>query len=331
MRTLYIHVGAAKTGTTAIQNFLRDHDNSSVIYPKVGLWRDGSHHNLILNYFGDYERPEIVPKDAGEMLDQIARDAKQLPGNVVISSEQLAPRPGITEFAEDLLSRLGTDFRVCFIVVVREHISRIGSNYNQEVKDSFFRECRDPGKYLSDRTTEFTYAPLARRLMSSRFDLDVLSYHPQNDFVRRFLTHIGFPADRIAGILMRNVSLCRKALIAMLAVNRNVEDTHNIEIYNAALRRMKMVFSPSPLIFEPEDVAGVEHEISADREFLRRKFNIELPSAQLAARPNAFRISREEFDDVSSALTGVGPEYRKILGAINEYIMPGARGAGDGA
>jgi hypothetical protein len=45
-RKLFIHVGPMKTGTTALQTFLRDHDGSLVLYPKkTGQYDPGAHHN----------------------------------------------------------------------------------------------------------------------------------------------------------------------------------------------------------------------------------------------------------------------------------------------
>jgi len=76
-RTLFFHVGPAKTGTSAVQYVLQRHDNSAVIYPKVGLWADGSHHNLVLNYFGEYGRPEVVREDPAELLARIGKEARR--------------------------------------------------------------------------------------------------------------------------------------------------------------------------------------------------------------------------------------------------------------
>ena len=60
-RTLYLHVGPRKTGTSALQHILRNHDNSIVVYPKVGLWGDGSHHGLVFRFFGVDRSGKIYP------------------------------------------------------------------------------------------------------------------------------------------------------------------------------------------------------------------------------------------------------------------------------
>ena len=62
-RKLYIHAGPPKTGTSALQYVLRDHDGSAVYYPKAGQWDDGSHHNLVLNFYGDDGQSQWVRED----------------------------------------------------------------------------------------------------------------------------------------------------------------------------------------------------------------------------------------------------------------------------
>ncbi|HTW31951.1 MAG TPA: hypothetical protein VMD76_09745 [Candidatus Sulfotelmatobacter sp.] len=51
-RKLFVHVGPRKTATSAIQDCLRRHDNSIVIYPKVGLEGPGCHHGLVYAFAG---------------------------------------------------------------------------------------------------------------------------------------------------------------------------------------------------------------------------------------------------------------------------------------
>jgi hypothetical protein len=65
---VFIHVGPPKTGTSAVQHVMRTHDNSQVLYPKVGLWADGSHHNLAFNFYQDFQRPEAVRSDIVAMF-----------------------------------------------------------------------------------------------------------------------------------------------------------------------------------------------------------------------------------------------------------------------
>lgn len=59
-RRLLIHVGPPKTGTSAVQHYLRSEATPGLIYPEAGRWADGAHHNLVFNFFEDRSCPEVV-------------------------------------------------------------------------------------------------------------------------------------------------------------------------------------------------------------------------------------------------------------------------------
>src|SRR5450432_1492183 len=99
-RTLFLHVGPAKTGTSAIQAVLRSRRDCGVFYPKTDLWSDCAHHNLILNFMGNHNRPELVRRDAGEMLDEIGEEVRKSDQDILISSEILAGAKDIGRFIE---------------------------------------------------------------------------------------------------------------------------------------------------------------------------------------------------------------------------------------
>lgn len=49
---------------TAVQQLFRNRPELGVIYPRVGLWVDGAHHNLTFNFFGGSARlkwPAPIP------------------------------------------------------------------------------------------------------------------------------------------------------------------------------------------------------------------------------------------------------------------------------
>jgi hypothetical protein len=71
-RKLFIHAGPTKTGTTAIQNFLRDYDGSQVLYPKTGQFGSGAHHNLVYNFLDDFSNSGAVRDDCESMFERVA-------------------------------------------------------------------------------------------------------------------------------------------------------------------------------------------------------------------------------------------------------------------
>ncbi|HEY6577990.1 MAG TPA: hypothetical protein VIY09_01585 [Rhizomicrobium sp.] len=318
-RTLYLHLGPAKTGTSAVQYILSRHDGSIVLYPKVGLWSDGSHHNLVLNFFGDYQRPEMVREDAGQLLARIAEAARETDRDLVISSEILAGQKKLADFVAALRGALGGErLRVVLVVVVREHLERAASLYNQRVKDAAFLERRDPDAFLSEHIERLCYAPLLRRLRSTGFKLAVLDYHPAEDFVARCLAQFGFAPRQIPGAPTRNMSLSRSALIATLAANRVAETPGQRKHFDSLLSRIPDRFAPSGMLFGSEAVAAAHPALAADRKFLRNRFGVALPAHPREA--SRFELDEDEFAAIAAVLRDPGDDARRILEIMRSYV-----------
>jgi len=320
-RTLFLHLGPAKTGTSALQHVLRHHDGSAVLYPRVGLWADGSHHNLVLNFFADYTRPEMVREDAGILLDRIAEEARASDRNIVISSEILAGRRNLADFVQALQSRMGGEpLRVELLVFVREHYERAASLYNQRVKDAIFAEQRDPDVFLAEHAERLCYVNLLRRLRRSEFRLKVLSYHPAETTVARGLAHLGFAPHQIPVAPARNVSLSKIMLVATLMANRLASAPAQRERLIDALRGMPGVFAPPLFIFGAAAIAQAEPRFAADRVFLRRRFGVELPVPDLAGLEATLVIDEREFAGIAAAVQGLGDEGAALLDAVRPYV-----------
>jgi hypothetical protein len=321
-RVLYIHVGPPKTGTTAVQDVLRVHDNTVVIYPQAGRWADGSHHNLVFNFFRDYARAATVQEEIDTLFGRIATEAERSDSNVLISSEVLFGRKRAPDFVRELLARLGPDFRAEILFVVRNHFERAASVYNQRVKDAVFCERREPDEFLVQHASALCYEQTLRRFRKTQLDLSVLNYHPAHDFVARFLTHVGFAEEQIPPPVMRNVSLSTKSLVATLAANRIAASAEARDRIVGALRTMPGSYAPSQFIFGADAVSLAEMEFAPDRAFLRQEFGIEFPADNAAHRTGAFRIGEEEFANIAEALSGLGTEGAEALQAIRAYQRP---------
>lgn len=60
IRTLYLHCGPPKTGTSAIQAHLRDNAcHPDLLYPQAGQWGDGVHHCLTFVAQGMWARCDM--------------------------------------------------------------------------------------------------------------------------------------------------------------------------------------------------------------------------------------------------------------------------------
>ncbi|MDX6309992.1 MAG: hypothetical protein QOI06_3038 [Nocardioidaceae bacterium] len=152
-----VHIGAAKTATTAIQYAL--YENSDVLrefgvyLPRAGRFEFGSnkvvHHHLAWEYVDPQRfRPEIGGWDA------LAQELRQVDaGTVLISSESLERLTYSGDRRRELeerLTQLSDDITIVY--VVRDQLSQLNSLYTQNVK--------------SFRTTE-RFKPAVRKALSS--------------------------------------------------------------------------------------------------------------------------------------------------------------------
>jgi hypothetical protein len=320
-RKLFIHAGPAKTGTSAIQHILREHDNSVVIYPKVGLWADGSHHNLVLNFYEEYRRPEMMRCDTELLLAQIAEETAKSDLAVVISSEILAGRNDVERFIRALMPLVNcAPEDVEILLLCREHFERAASLYNQRVKDAVTSETRGPDKFLTAQVRNLRYAPMLRRLDKSGFRVTALNYHPAGDCVPRFLRHIGFSDAQLPAARARNVSLSTKGLVATLAANRAARTSGERQRFSEALKAMRGMFAPSRFIFGRDAAVAADAIFDEDRRFLRDRLNLTLPAPDIATQECTFFLTGGELDDVASAVQGIGDAGDTIVEIARRHV-----------
>jgi hypothetical protein len=316
---LFVHVGPPKTGTSAIQHVLRTHDDSSVVYPKVGLWRDGAHHNLVFNFFEDFARPEVERADAAGLFAAIGAHARATRRNVVISSEALIGRD-VGAFTRALVPYLGmAPADAAIIVVCREHFGRAASLYNQRVKDPFYNETRSPGTYLRQSASGLCYMPMLEQLTCSGVAVEVINYHPAQDLVPRFLRHVGFNAQIVPAGEARNTSMSVKGLVATLAINTLARDgDHRAALFDV-VRRMRQFYASSRFIFDHDAAAKVAPVFDQDRDALRRAHGIALPTIELGEQTDMFCLTRAERDDIAAVCGRLGEDGDRIAAFADNY------------
>jgi len=316
-RTLYVHVGPKKTGTSAIQHALRRHDNSVIIYPKVGLWEDGSHHGLVFKFFGEPRMENRVAGDIDGLFAEIEKEAKDSEQNVLISSETLAKRD-CEAFIRALLPHVAsTSMDVEILVACREHFSRTSSLFNHKLRGG---EPPDPDEFLRIHAAELCYAPLIGKLKKMPFRVVPLNYHPSETWVTRFLTHVGFPQQQIPESKIKRLALSPKAIVAKLAIN-NLGQPKDVKLrYYKRFEEMPESRAASKFIFGPDAAMAAEHHFSADREFLSRDCGIHLPAPELGTQENMLFINADEFSDIMLVAKELGPQGRKIIHFARQFL-----------
>lgn len=327
VRRLFIHVGPPKTGTSAVQHIFRTHDDSSLIYPKVGLWADGAHHNLVFNFYQEFTHPQVVRSDASHLFAKIAEEARGRRGDILISSELLAGRD-VGPFIRALLACLGSDdWAPEILIVCREHFGTAASTYNQRVKDPVVFERRAPDDFLKEYAPQLVYRPIIERLRGSGMPMTALNYHPAGEFVDRFLRHVGFTKGEPVQNEHRNVSLSTKGLIATLAANNVARTIADRDRYFAALRRMRPFFAPSRFIFGSAAAEEADLVFHEDRRFLCEDLGVRLPTLESGDRQDMFFIDARELDDIRNAVRDLGSEGEAIIAFAGGYVRGSMRQA----
>lgn len=321
MRTLYVHVGPAKTGSSAIQHVLQTHDDSIVIYPKVGLTKAGSHHNLVRSFYEDYSRGDAVRIDREVLMKDLASAVSKSDRNVLISSEMLPERPDLDQLINAITGLMGGEsVAVELVVVCRDQFGRASSAYNQKVKDVALCERETPDAFLRRFCKQYCYAHFIRRLRRLEHKVTAINYHPSSTLVERFLRHVGFPDDKMPPSELRNVSLSPKGLVATLAANNVATNPADRERYFNVLRKMPKFFASSVFIFGPEAAAEADKVYELDRKFLRNQFKIEFPRRETQAGECGLFLDEKDMNDIRAATESLGAEGAAILEFAGKFL-----------
>lgn len=146
MATVYISIGTPKTGTTALQSFMRENDKlleqQGYCYPKMdvgisGIYRDRNAHFLIYRSHqgNEQERKEYQIQVKERAFKQLEEDAKKF-DKIILSEEQIWYRSNLIEnFWEHLVEdfkKINCDVKI--IVYLRRQDQVIQSLWNQTIK-----------------------------------------------------------------------------------------------------------------------------------------------------------------------------------------------------
>lgn len=140
---LILHIGSGKTGTTALQSFLRLNQKllhqEGIHYMEAPIWGDNSHHLLGFALWGTEHLglPNIPEVHVDDLLNKMAVELSNLPENihaVIISTEllfEIAGNPKIKPL-KDFIQANFTDTKI--VAYLRRQDEHIQSLYQHWVK-----------------------------------------------------------------------------------------------------------------------------------------------------------------------------------------------------
>lgn len=221
-RTLYIHVGPAKTGTSAIQALFRDLDDPHLTYPRTAQWPDGSHNMLpaAMNGVTRWGNTTVLPLP--DLIRGLGAELANAPQDALISSEGLANPASYTRLLDELGDAAAGFDSIVPILVLRHPIERAASGYNQRVKDPEHGERRLPDDFLRRRIPTYSLSPLLAPWQRTAPNLRLLNYHPAQQLAARFCDLIGRPDLLAERPPWKNRSLALPGLALVLLGNRHL-------------------------------------------------------------------------------------------------------------
>lgn len=151
-KILYIHIGMAKTATSAIQNALSDNievlTECDTLYPVTGRFVDNSHHILAFSISPNEFYKDFI-RDKELLLSELKTeiDSSKL-SNVILSSECFSN----LQHDSDFLS-LFENYTIKVIVCIREAQEYFESWYRQWVKDPNVKLTSEFSEFFSTHKT----------------------------------------------------------------------------------------------------------------------------------------------------------------------------------
>ncbi|MGQ0486529.1 MAG: hypothetical protein ACT4SY_14400 [Hyphomicrobiales bacterium] len=200
-RTIFIHAGMHKTGSTAIQRFLTGNADRlralGIYLPVAGTEVLAHNHTAIVRAVARFDQT-----DAGGVFDRLRSELTQAgyPRQVLISTEDFSPKFGRPPFLHNLARFcIALGYAPHVVVYVRPQAAAINSLFTQRVKN--WRAVAPFHEYfraqLAAPLSQFPHLFAALRA-DRRFRLTVRPYSRQiitTGLIGDFLTVLGLPPD----------------------------------------------------------------------------------------------------------------------------------------
>ena len=191
-KTLFLHAGPPKTGSTAIQTFIRDHAGAfaaqGLYWPKTGTEIRSHYHRALIDAFHDGHKQ-------APMRDKLAAELRGagLPERVFLSAEMFASRLGQRAYFDTLVAFCASlGYRLHVILYIRPQSPLLNSLYTQHVKNwrpaipmaRFLEHQMASGRHdyaslfatlLDDPGVDATFRPFNAETLMRGIEADVLS------------------------------------------------------------------------------------------------------------------------------------------------------------
>lgn len=225
MKTIYLHIGFHKTGSTAIQSAMSKVDNEFIVYAKLGY---ENHSIPIYTAFSEKYETYHVWKSRGESRSSLEKRRKAYRErlvkfisenknrNIIISGEDI--RALSIAGLEDLKNSLSVgQHQIKVLAYVREPLSFMRSVLQENIKNGHNPTAPSPTNYRSS-IDKFWRVFGVESVRIRSYDKDRLK---NNDVISDFCDLIGL--DEITTPAHANISLSTKAVQVLYHINSKKE------------------------------------------------------------------------------------------------------------
>lgn len=315
---LFVHVGPAKTGTTALQKYLTSNAPEGLLYPQAGKWASRSHHSLALAVTG---AEEIIGQDLrpAQTIEEFKAELWDAGRPALVSSEAIVE---LTYEIDGYLASLVAFLQRCsddveFIYTLRHPVARAASLYKFLVANFNYDMVLSPRAFLEDKLDALLIGPFLEQLDGLGLRCRTIQYEPLGTFVPRFLEMVGHPLGDY-DYVGENVSLADDLFPVMLCVKRMFKDQ---AVRHQISRELRLAVSDSQATsawpFDEETVAWLLKKVEEDRAALARR-GIEYPGLTMKpryrmtdeTRARNVAFLKEQIEKFRHALRGdIEPDY----------------------
>ena len=299
-RTLFLHIGPQKTGSTAIQTYFRD---NSAAFRRQGLYRpltgteyqDHVHRPLALAFEANSGHSPLIEALAAELQRQ------GLPDRVFISAELFAKklnRPEYVAAVKTFAGRLG--YRLHIIAYIRPQAPLLNSLYTQFVKN--WRKTGGMARFLALQVQlgEHDYVQQFALLFDDRdigvsfrtFNHETLKQGLTNDIAAAMGLEIG--CESLVAPAKENTSPGPKTIRAFQVLARRIkEELPNLSLERRGGLSLPIAKAADRLGWNAEKFGGIEKAEEAVLDGAFRASNAEL-AQRLWSKPWADVFNAEE-------------------------------------
>lgn len=301
-RTLFLHVGPAKTGTSAIQAFFKSREFDSVYYPEAGQWPDGAHHKLVFAAKGLRKYGVIDIPEWSDLKQQLYAEIAATDKDIFLSSEVC--QPDFMEVVRGITSQFG--LKLVVIMVYRNAIERASSVYNQDVKDPVVGLNLTPDDFLQQKANQLRIRPLFERWEREVNDIRLLPYVSDKPLLERICALLGVQTTTDDAAKVFNRSMGGHALLAMLIANKLLPSEEQRRAFFDAMRALTdfRIWTGSSYPFSREAVEILKKELQDDFDWA--KAEIGAADSSTYTWRDRFVLSAEEGDKIIALLDQQG-------------------------